>query len=77
MDNVTSASSGLHPELIVSSIVYTLIGIVLMILSLALFDRIFKLNIKQELFSEHNTAFGIVLAGASIAIAIIVAAAIS
>ena len=77
MDSVTSSTSGLHPELILSSVVYTLLGMVLMLVSLLVFDRVFKLNIKKELFTDHNTAFGIVLAGASIAIAIIVAAAIS
>lgn len=77
MDNVTSTTSGLHPELILSSVIYTFIGIVLMLVSLWIFDQAFKLNIKKELFTDHNTAFGIVLAGASIAIAIIVAAAIT
>lgn len=77
MDNVTSTTSGLHPELILASVIYTFIGIVLMIVSLWIFDQAFKLNIKKELFTDHNTAFGIVLAGASIAIAIIVAAAIT
>jgi len=77
MDAVTSISTGLHPEIILSSIIYTFLGIILMLVSLWIFDQAFKLNIKKELFKEHNSAFGIVLAGASIAIAIIVSAAIN
>lgn len=77
MKEVPPTTSGLHPELILSSIVYTFIGIFLMVISIYIFDKSFKLNVKKELFTDHNTAFGIVLAGASIAIAIIIAAAIS
>ncbi len=69
--------TGLQWVVILSSVVYTFLGIVLMIVSLFIFDKVFRLNTHKELFTDHNTAFGIVLAGAAIAIAIIVAAAIS
>lgn len=40
-------------------------------------NYIFKLNIRREILEEHNVAFGIMLAGLFIAIAIIVAASIA
>lgn len=75
--NIANSSSGLHPELILSTIVYSLLGLFLMVLSVYVVDQIFKLNLRKELFKDQNTAFGIVLAGLFIAIAIIVAAAIT
>lgn len=75
MDNLSA--SGLHPELLLSSVIYSLLGLFLMIISIIAIDLVFKLNFHKELFKEHNIAFGIVLAGVCIAIAIIVAAAIS
>ncbi len=70
-------NTGLHPAFIFSSIVYTIIGLSLMILAVLAVNSVFSLNLKKELMEEHNVASGIVLAGIFIAIAIIVAAAIS
>lgn len=47
-----------------------------MVIFIVIIDQIFKLNLKKELFEDQNTAFGIVLAGIAIAVAIIIASAI-
>ncbi len=70
-------NTGLHPAYILSSIVYTLIGLSLMIVSVVLVNSAFSLNLKKELLEEHNVATGIVIAGIFIAISIIIASAIS
>jgi putative membrane protein len=55
---------------------YSVIGVLIMIGCALLSNYIFKLNMKKELLDEHNMAFGVMLAGLFIAIAIIVAASI-
>jgi putative membrane protein len=68
---------GLNLPLVLSSIVYALLGFVIMVIAFAIFDRIFGFNIKREVLEEHNMALAVTIAGATIGIAIIVAAAIS
>lgn len=55
---------------------YSVIGVLIMLGCALLSNHIFKLNIRKEILDDHNTAFGIMLAGLFIAIAIIVAASI-
>jgi uncharacterized membrane protein YjfL (UPF0719 family) len=63
-------------QVVLETIAYSVIGIIIMISSIILFDRAFKLELHKELVEEHNTAFGLVIAGMSIAIAIIIASSI-
>ena len=70
-------NSGLQTDLFLGSIVYTLLGLVLMIVSVTVVNAIFNLNLKKEILDEHNVASGIVLAGIFISIAIIIASAIN
>lgn len=62
--------------LIGSTILYAALGIIILMLSVILFDKVFKLNLHKELVEDQNIAFGILLGGVSIAIAIIIASAI-
>jgi uncharacterized membrane protein YjfL (UPF0719 family) len=55
---------------------YTLVGLMLMIGSVMLFNWIFKLDIRKELIKDQNAAMGILFAGVFVAIAIIIAASI-
>lgn len=70
-------NSGLQIELILGSVVYTLLGLLLMVVSVMMVNSVFKLDLKKEILVEHNVASGIVLAGIFISIALIVASAIS
>ncbi len=71
------SSVGLNFPTVVSSIVYALLGFLIMVVLVAIFDRIFGFNVKREVLEEHNMALAVTLAGVTIGIAIIVAAAIS
>lgn len=56
---------------------YSVIGVLIMVGCALLCNYIFKLNMKKELLDDHNMAFGVMLAGLFVAIAIIVAASIA
>ena len=62
--------------LFVSSIVYAVLGGVLLIIAYKLFDRATPHNLGQTIFKENNTAAAIALGGFLIALALIIAAAI-
>lgn len=70
-------NSGLQTDLVLGSVAYSLLGLVLMIVCVTVVNSLFKLNLKKEILDEHNVASAIVLAGIFIAMAIIVASAIS
>ncbi|MBD5785670.1 DUF350 domain-containing protein [Cellulosimicrobium terreum] len=59
-----------------STILYSVLGIVLLLLTLVVANKMFKLNLYRELVDEHNTAFGIMIAGLAIAIGLIIAGTI-
>ena len=61
---------------LVSSVVYTVLGLLLMVIAVSVINRFFGLNLKKELVEDHNVASGVLLAGLFIAIAIIIASAI-
>ncbi len=68
------ASAGLAAETLLSTVVYGLLGIALCVLGYVLFDKVAGFNLRHELVEDQNVAVGIVLAGAFIGIAIVVAA---
>ncbi len=67
---------GLAPHYLLSSVVYAFLGLVLMVLFLVIIDRVLNLNFRKELFEDQNVAFGNMIAGFAIALAIIIASAI-
>lgn len=75
--NLEAAANGLTMEAFVSTIVYSLTGIVILLITVMFVNAVFKLSLHRELVKEHNTAFGIVIGGMAIAIAIIIAGTIS
>ena len=48
----------------------------LFVVTIVIVNYLFKLNLHRELVDEHNTAFGIMIAGLAIAIGIIIAGTI-
>lgn len=56
--------------------VYAVLGIVIFVLALAAVDRTTPGTLWKEIIEEHNTALAIMMAGVSIALAIVIAAAI-
>jgi putative membrane protein len=63
-------------KILFESVFYATIGILILILTVLVFDKVFKLDLKKELVEDQNVAFGVLLGGLSIAIAIIIASAI-
>ncbi len=66
----------LRLDAFLSTIIYSVLGIVLLVLTIVIVNYLFKLNLHRELVDEHNTAFGIMIAGLAIAIGIIIAGTI-
>lgn len=70
------STNDLSFETIMSTLLYTFLGIIIMVVSLAMINIIFKLNMHHELVEENNAAYGTMIAGVSIAIAVIIAGTI-
>jgi putative membrane protein len=68
--------TGFLPQIIIATIFYSGMGVFLMVTSLVLIDKLFKLDLHKELVEDQNVAFGVLFAGMSIAVSIIIAAAI-
>lgn len=61
---------------LLSTILYSVLGIVLLLLTIVVVNKVFRLNLHRELVEEHNVAFGILIAGVAVAIGIIIAGVI-
>lgn len=72
----TNTTDQITVEGILSTIVFTTLGIVIMVVALVIINVLFRLNMHHELVEENNTAYGIMIGGVSIAIALIVAGTI-
>lgn len=71
-----TTSTGLSLQAIIASILYSLLGLFLMVAFIYMVDRIFQLNFRKELMEDHNVALGALFAGIAIAVSIIIASAI-
>lgn len=71
-------STQINDQLVLFGLIaaYSVIGVLIMIGCALLANYIFKLDMKKELLEDHNMAFGVMLAGLFIAIALIVSASI-
>ena len=61
---------------LLAAAVYAVLGIVIFVLALVAVDRTTPGTLWKEIIEEHNTALAIMMAGVSIALAIVIAAAI-
>lgn len=68
--------SELHVAPILSTVVYSLIGIVLFILGFVIFDKLTPYSIHKEIGEDHNVALGVIIAALMISLSIIISAAI-
>jgi uncharacterized membrane protein YjfL (UPF0719 family) len=66
----------LHPDILLSSVVYSVLGLVLMAVSITAMNQLFRLDLRKEIVEDHNVSAGIVIAGIALSVAVIVAAAI-
>ena len=61
---------------IVGAIVYSILGMVILLIGWKVFDKTTPFDLNKEIAEDNNAAAGIVVAGIMIALGIIVAAAI-
>lgn len=65
----------LVPNLILS-LIYSGLGLLIFILAFAVLDRMTPGSLWKEIIEDQNTALGVMMAGVSIAISIVIAASI-
>jgi putative membrane protein len=65
-----------HFSALLNALVFAMLGVIFLILSLVLWDKITPFNLWKEIIEEHNTALAIVVGLTSLGIAIIIAAAV-
>ena len=63
------------PDLLAAA-VYSVLGILLFVAAFALVDRLTPGSLWKEIIEEHNTALAVMMGALSIAISIVIAAAI-
>jgi uncharacterized membrane protein YjfL (UPF0719 family) len=61
---------------ILSSVVYSAIGIVVFIVAYKVIERLLPFSLNKELSEDHNTAVGILMGSVMIGLAVIIASAI-
>lgn len=76
----SAAAQMFGPELwrgLVHSIIYSLLGLVVLMISFKVFDMITPFDLNKEIAEDDNTAAGVAVAGIMIGLGLIVAAAIA
>ncbi len=67
----------LRLQALVSTVVYSVLGIIMLVLTIVVVNKLFNLNMREELVEDNNVAFGVMIAGIAVAIAIIIAGTIA
>lgn len=66
----------LNAKALAASVVYSLLGIVILAISFYLFNKLTPGTLQKEILEEHNTALAIMAAAFMLAVALIISAAI-
>ena len=66
----------LHPGVVGGTVLYAVIGVVVLWLAFAIIDKITPYDLWKEICEDRNVALAIVVAGMFIALGMIIAAAI-
>ena len=61
---------------LIAAVVFALLGIIVLVVSFFLFDRLTPYKLWKEIIDEHNTALAILIGAIALGMSIIVAAAI-
>lgn len=75
-DGAAGGTGSLSLWPILSTLAYSAIGMVVLLVAFKLFDLVTPYKLHKELAEDQNTAVGVMLAGLFIALSIIIAAAI-
>jgi uncharacterized membrane protein YjfL (UPF0719 family) len=65
-----------HPGYLLNAVVYSLLGIVIFVVSFFVLDKMTPYSLWKEICEEHNTALAILVGAMSIGISIIIASAV-
>jgi putative membrane protein len=66
----------LNAKALAASILYSVLGIVILVVSFYLFNKLTPGTLRKEILEEHNTALAILGAAFMLAVALIISAAI-
>jgi putative membrane protein len=66
----------LNLKALTASVVYSVLGIVILVISFYLFNKLTPGTLRREIVEEHNTALAIIAAAFMLAVALIISAAI-
>ena len=66
----------LNVKALVASLVYSLLGILILVVSFVVIEKLTPRTLWKEIIEEHNTALAIVAAAFMLAVALIISAAI-
>lgn len=69
-------SSLVHFDALINALVFAVLGVVILVVSFMLWDRITPYDLWKEIIEKHNTALAIFAGFMALGIAIIVAAAV-
>lgn len=65
-----------HAQQLLDSAIYSALGVVIMLGSFWIIEKVLPFSMRKEIAEDHNTALGIILGAFIIAIAMIVSSAI-
>jgi uncharacterized membrane protein YjfL (UPF0719 family) len=66
----------LHPDQIVGTLLYSVIGIVVFLAAFFIIVKISPFSVRKEISQDHNVALGVLIGSVIIGLSIIIAAAI-
>ena len=66
----------LNAKAFAASIIYSVLGIVILIISFYVFNKLTPGTLRREIMEEHNTALAIMAAAFILAVALVISAAI-
>jgi uncharacterized membrane protein YjfL (UPF0719 family) len=66
-----------HARPLIDSVVYSLVGTVVLCLFFYVIEKLLPFSMRKEIAEDHNTALGIILGAFVIGLSIIIAAAIA
>jgi uncharacterized membrane protein YjfL (UPF0719 family) len=69
--------TALNPAMMLSTVIYALLGVVIFALAFALFNKLMPFSVRKEIEDDQNTALGIIIGAFLIGLAIIISAAIA
>jgi len=66
----------LNPKALTASVVYSVLGILILVISFIIINKLTPGTLWREIIEEHNTALAIMAAAFMLAVALIISAAI-